>query len=180
LTGLYNRHFMEETLSKGLEASRRCSESLAVVLIDIDNFKTLNDTYGHLAGDEILKGLAQVLVARSRYEDVACRYGGEEFMVILRGTSATVARHRAEQWREAFAAIGFPLGDSIVNVTFSAGVAAFPEHANDRASLIGAADTALYVAKASGRNCVAVAADSLAFPSSQTEVEGTMPVALSV
>src|SRR5690606_15541654 len=62
LTGLYNRHFREETLSKGLEASRRCSESLAVVLIDIDNFKTLNDTYGHLAGDEILKGLAQVLV----------------------------------------------------------------------------------------------------------------------
>lgn len=158
LTGLYNRHYMEEALAQGLAKSSRCDRMLAVVLIDIDHFKQLNDTYGHLAGDEILKGLAQVLVSRSRYEDVACRYGGEEFMIILRDTTTAVARQRAEQWREAFSALRFTLGDSIVSATFSAGVAGFPEHSHDRASLIGAADMALYAAKASGRNRVVIAA----------------------
>ena len=173
LTGLYNRHYMEEALAQGLAKSGRCERVLAVVLIDVDKFKQINDTYGHLAGDEILKGLAQVLIARSRHEDVACRYGGEEFMVILRDTTAAVAHQRAEQWRKAFAGIRFTLGDSIVSATFSAGVAGFPEHAHDRARLIGAADMALYAAKASGRNRVVVAADALnkAFPQDDLAID---------
>jgi diguanylate cyclase (GGDEF)-like protein len=177
LTGLYNRHYMEEALAQGLAKSCRCDRVLAVVLIDIDNFKRLNDTYGHLAGDEILKGLAQVLIARSRYEDVACRYGGEEFMVILRDTTTAVAQERAEQWRKAFAGIRFRLGDSVVSATFSAGVAGFPEHAQDRAGLIGAADMALYAAKASGRNRVVVATSmTSSFPADDPEMA---PLALS-
>lgn len=175
LTGLYNRHYMEEALAQGLAKSCRCDRMLAVVLIDIDNFKQLNDTYGHLAGDEILKGLAQVLIARSRYEDVACRYGGEEFMVILRDTATAVAQQRAEQWREAFSALRFTLGDSIVSATFSAGVAGFPEHSHDRTSLIGAADMALYAAKALGRNRVVVAACADVRPAAADGSDGSQP-----
>lgn len=162
LTGLYNRRFMEETLERELARSDRTGEPLALVLIDIDHFKNVNDTYGHLSGDAMLCALASLLQQHSRREDVACRYGGEEFLVILRAATAQDALARATRWNMLFAQTAFTLKGQAVHATFSAGIAVYPVDAPARTALLEAADMALYRAKASGRNQVRLSADAQA------------------
>ena len=156
LTGLYNRRYVDDTLERELQRCERDGEALAVVLLDIDNFKDVNDIHGHQAGDEVLKMLAQLLSRHVRGGDVASRYGGEEFMLLLPGTDAKVAAHRAQEWREAFASQSVLFQEARIVTTLSVGIAAYPVHGSNAAELIRAADLALYRAKANGRNEVRV------------------------
>jgi diguanylate cyclase (GGDEF)-like protein/PAS domain S-box-containing protein len=158
LTGLYNRRFMEASLERELARTDRTREPLAVVLIDIDYFKKVNDNYGHLSGDDMLCALAAILQQNSRREDIACRYGGEEFLVILRNTTAQDALARAAEWNDLFARTAFSFKGRTVHATFSAGIAVYPDDAQYRTALLEAADIALYDAKARGRNQVRLAA----------------------
>lgn len=165
LTGLYNRHYMEDVLERELAHSARTGQPLAVIMIDIDHFKRINDTYGHLNGDEILKALAQILCTQTRDEDVACRFGGEEFLIILGNTQASVASARANGWRTQFESLVLKLNGAKVSATFSAGIAVCPMQSAERNGLLNAADQALYAAKSGGRNrvvCAGVHAEALA------------------
>jgi diguanylate cyclase (GGDEF)-like protein len=160
LTGLFNRRYLEETLQRELSRAVRHGSALGVIMLDLDHFKRLNDAFGHLAGDALLRALGAFLVANLRREDVACRYGGEEFLLILPGSTLENARRRAEQLQEQLKDLraehdGRPLGP----VTCSLGVAAYPEHGATAEALVQAADTALYRAKLGGRDRVAVAGD---------------------
>lgn len=154
LTGLYNRRFLEETLMRELGQSTRTHDPVSVVLIDLDHFKSINDTYGHGAGDLLLQTVGELLRSSCRGGDAACRFGGEEFVVLLPGTSFSVALQRADQVRQEFMALRVPFGEFKLHATFSAGVATFPRHGEDFASLLNAADIALYAAKKEGRNRV--------------------------
>ena len=154
LTGLYNRRFLEETLIRELGQAARTHAPVSVVLIDLDHFKTVNDTHGHLAGDLLLRSIGDLLLLSCRGGDAACRFGGEEFIVILPGASFAVALQRAVQWRQEFMALRVPFGHAVLHATFSAGVATFPTHGEEFSSLLNAADIALYAAKEQGRNRV--------------------------
>jgi diguanylate cyclase (GGDEF)-like protein len=159
LTGLYNRRYMEETLELETRRAVRKEKSIGVLMLDIDHFKTFNDRFGHAAGDELLKALASLTLANLRSGDIACRFGGEEFLLILPEASAEVALRRAEDLREHVQKLEVRHGDQILGpITISIGVAVFPENGRTREQLLGAADAALYKAKKAGRNCV-VAAD---------------------
>jgi diguanylate cyclase (GGDEF)-like protein/PAS domain S-box-containing protein len=157
LTGLFNRRFMEESLDRELSQARRTKFTVVVMMLDIDYFKKFNDTYGHEAGDELLREMGKVLLGCGRAEDVACRYGGEEFLLIMPGMSLDVARFRAEDIRRKIAAITINFGDKeLEQVTASIGLAAFDQHGDTAAQLLKAADMALYQAKHRGRNCIVV------------------------
>lgn len=156
LTGIFNRRYMEETLRRELSRTARECIPLSVVLMDIDHFKQLNDAHGHLAGDEMLKAMAGMLTRQMRSEDVACRYGGEEFVAILPGAPLEVAAQRAESWRAAFAALAVKHGENVLSGTLSLGVSEFPRHGTSADELLAQADGALYLAKRSGRNRVMV------------------------
>jgi diguanylate cyclase (GGDEF)-like protein len=158
LTGLYNRRYLEEVLELDFARSNRTGEPLSLIMADLDHFKTFNDTFGHDAGDYVLTQFAQVLTAEVRKGDVACRYGGEEFVVLVRGADIATATARARDIRAATNSIsttfhGKPLGP----VTVSLGVASFPEHARAVQELLAAADAALYAAKRGGRDQVQTA-----------------------
>ena len=159
LTGLYNRRFMDETLEHELARARREGYALAVVMADVDHFKPVNDTYGHPAGDELLRRLGRLLQAQCREGDVACRYGGEEFMLLLPGLQEPAVRQRAEAWRRSVEGLTVGEGDVPLRVTLSLGIAVFPQHASDVRTLVQRADQALYRAKSGGRNRVVVWAD---------------------
>jgi diguanylate cyclase len=160
LTGLYNRRYFDATLERELARCKREQQGLSVVMIDIDHFKRINDSYGHQAGDEILKLLAVSLNERIRASDVACRYGGEEFLLLLPKVTPKIAIERAEQWRAAFAADTIRFDGAQVRATISAGIASYPEHGETPEELIRSADLALYCAKSEGRNRVTIAAES--------------------
>ncbi len=151
LTGLYNRRHLREIMAIEVEGSTRRVAS--VVLLDVDHFKSVNDTVGHDAGDRVLLAVADVLAAENRSGGVVCRYGGEEFVVLLPGVAHRDALARAERWRAAIEQ-GCVIGEVGRSITVSVGVATSPEHAVDADRLIGAADAAMYRAKASGRNRV--------------------------
>jgi diguanylate cyclase (GGDEF)-like protein/PAS domain S-box-containing protein len=158
LTGLFNRRYMEETLERELRRVTRLQRSLGIIMLDVDHFKRFNDTFGHDAGDALLRELSSFLKAHIRGEDVACRYGGEEFTLILPEASLEVTRDRAEHLRVDIQHLhveheGQPLG----NVTLSFGVALFPAHGPTREAVLQAADAALYRAKREGRDRVIVA-----------------------
>lgn len=153
LTGLFNRRYLEELLAHRLTGSKP-PPRLAIVMLDIDSFKQLNDTYGHAVGDRVLQCLAAVLKDNAALNEHACRYGGEEFVVVLDGITEPQAVAQAEQWRREFTQRAAPAA------TVSAGVAVFPEHAGNPDALLRAADQALYAAKAGGRNRVCVAEDA--------------------
>jgi diguanylate cyclase (GGDEF)-like protein len=158
LTGLFNRRYMEESLDRELKRVSRKNSSLGVLMIDVDHFKILNDTFGHEAGDAVLRSLGSLLITHFREEDIVCRYGGAEFTVILPETSAEVVQKRSSDLCEAIKQMsvqhrGLPLR----SVTLSIGVATYGEQRTTADSLLRAADSALYLAKKQGRNQVVVA-----------------------
>jgi diguanylate cyclase (GGDEF)-like protein/PAS domain S-box-containing protein len=154
LTGVLNRRYLAETLGRETARARRDSRAYAVVILDLDHFKRVNDTYGHEAGDRVLVALADLLRAHTREGDVVCRYGGEEFVVLMPGSSAVSAARRAEVWRTTLEAQPFTFRTEEVTVTLSAGVACFPDDGGDGEAILRAADEALYRAKGAGRNRV--------------------------
>ncbi|MEO6353784.1 MAG: histidine kinase N-terminal 7TM domain-containing protein [Oxalobacteraceae bacterium] len=152
LTGLHNRRFLDEVKS-GLEAECvRNKEPLAAVMIDIDHFKRFNDTYGHAAGDQVLRTIAEFLQNSIRQSDYVFRMGGEEFLVLLPNTSREQAFIRASNWCKKFAAIKIQLDDDTVSATFSGGIAIYPDDSECINLLLDLADKALYKAKEAGRN----------------------------
>jgi diguanylate cyclase (GGDEF)-like protein/PAS domain S-box-containing protein len=158
LTGLYNRRFMEEGLERELNRAARTHCPLAVAMLDLDHFKSFNDNYGHDAGDAVLTAFAKLMLGFRTGSDIACRYGGEEFLLVLTGIDRTQAEHRIDDFRHAVSQLSLHQhGQVLPNVTVSIGVALFPDHGRHAAALIKAADQALYVAKNSGRNLVAMA-----------------------
>ena len=156
LTGIFNRRFFELRIQEEIERARRYNLSMAVVMADIDQFKKLNDEFGHLLGDEVLRQVSSLLHQQLRKMDVVCRYGGEEFAILLTQTNAQHAMGVAEKLRRLAEAWQFPGVPRAV--TISAGVAAFPEHGGSRDEIVRAADTALYAAKQAGRNRVMLTA----------------------
>ncbi|MFW5660853.1 MAG: diguanylate cyclase, partial [Oceanicaulis sp.] len=155
LTGLFNRRYVLSRLRQGLDALERSGEPVSVALIDIDHFKRINDTFGHQAGDRVLKGFSERLGRELRAVDIAGRYGGEEFLVIFAGAPLCAAMEAAERARAAMARDPFLMASSgeSMAVTLSAGVAeAAP--GDDVEDVLARADAALYEAKASGRNQV--------------------------
>ena len=159
LTGLFNRRFLEESLDRELARARRNREKLAVLMVDVDHFKSFNDTFGHEAGDLVLQSVGKLLRERIRHEDVACRFGGEEFCLLLPGMNGELALQRAERLREGIASLQIPFGGNLLGpVTASFGLALFPDQATEPNQLFQQADGALYKAKKDGRNRVVQAA----------------------
>ena len=155
LTGLFNRRYMEETLERELLRASRKQLYLGVIMLDVDNFKGINDTFGHAAGDIILQELGNLLLEHIRGEDIASRYGGDEFIIVLPDAPREVTRVRAELIRQNAHLIHFPFEKQIPGpVTLSIGVAAFPEDGSTSAEILKAADIALYRAKDEGRDRV--------------------------
>jgi diguanylate cyclase (GGDEF)-like protein/PAS domain S-box-containing protein len=155
LTGLYNRRYLEESMGREIIRAERYGRPIGIVMCDIDHFKRVNDTYGHLVGDEVLKAFAELLRTNSRGSDIVCRFGGEEFLLLFPDMPTDIAYQRAEEVRASLAAQ--QIGESIVRVTASFGVAAFPVDGKTQDALISAVDTAMYQAKKAGRNRVVVA-----------------------
>lgn len=157
LTGLYNRRYLEEAMEEEIYRAARNQSSLGLIMLDVDHFKQFNDRFGHDAGDELLRELGNFLMAKARQSDIACRYGGEEFIVILPGTMAAVAK-KAEQLREQFRHLTIVhQGQILGRTTISLGVATYPEHGVTPKALIQTADKALFQAKEEGRDRVVVA-----------------------
>ena len=155
LTGLFNRRYMEEALAQELHRTQRNAAQLAVIMIDIDHFKKFNDNFGHDGGDAVLRELGAFFKKHVRGSDIACRYGGEEFMLILSPSTAEGARQRAEKIREGVKLLSVSHANRDLGaVTLSLGVAIFPDHASEAAALVKAADVALYQAKSGGRDRV--------------------------
>jgi len=156
LTGCFNRRHLDRRLHEEVQRARSYDMALSVFLFDIDNFKHFNDTNGHQAGDECLRQVAAVTRQVTRGSDVVCRYGGEEFLIILLGADRNQAWHHAERVRNTIASTPFPHGERqpLGCVSISGGVASFPEDSADPAALIQLADEALYKAKEEGRNRV--------------------------
>lgn len=156
LTKAFNKSYLLDSLSYELARSRRCQRPLSIVMLDIDHFKSVNDTHGHLVGDEVLKEFSQRLQGVSRADDLLCRYGGEEFVMVLGDTPLTEANRLAERYRQVVAAAPFETASGPLSVTTSLGVyeaSLLPVEA-DLSELIKLADEHLYQAKRSGRNRV--------------------------
>jgi diguanylate cyclase (GGDEF)-like protein len=164
LTGLFNRRYFEETLQWEMGRAEREGYGISIILMDIDFFKRVNDTFGHKMGDDVLRAFATLLRDHSRSNDIPCRYGGEEFVLALPGMSADTAFARAEQIRQAFPEMAKAAGVKNFTVTVSGGVGAFPDHAHSLDSLIQTVDKALYAAKNAGRNNIRYAAMAPAEP----------------
>ncbi len=158
LTGLFNRRYMEESLARELHRAAREGTSVSVIMLDLDHFKRFNDSFGHGAGDTLLRAIATVLQNGIRAEDIACRYGGEEFALILPGAPLPVAHTRAAVLRQTAGRLSIEhQGTALGTVTLSLGIAVFPDHGTTGEKLLKAADGALYRAKAEGRDQVGVA-----------------------
>jgi diguanylate cyclase (GGDEF)-like protein len=157
LTGLFNRRFLQESLTRELARAFRSGTSMALVVIDLDNFKTVNDEFGHGAGDRVLQAVARLLQTGTRSGDVLCRYGGEEFVVVLPTAEASDALRRVEQWRHDVEHMSVEYEGIAIRVTMSAGVSAYPSCGGDVDEILRAADRALYDAKHAGRNLVSSA-----------------------
>jgi diguanylate cyclase (GGDEF)-like protein len=167
LTGLHNRRFLWEWLKREFLRAERRSSTIAAIMLDIDHFKRVNDTFGHEAGDQVLKELGALLKRSVRGTDVACRYGGEEFALVLPEISIENVHRRAEAIRVAVKQLALEYrGRSLGPIAVSLGVAVFPFHAHDEDSLFRKADEALYEAKRAGRDRVVLAASNPGAPRS--------------
>ncbi|MBD2111138.1 MULTISPECIES: PAS domain S-box protein [Cyanophyceae] len=155
LTGLFNRRYLEETLTREVQRAQRQCHTIGVIMLDIDHFKQFNDTYGHDAGDRVLETVGQLLRDSVRGSDVACRYGGEEMLLILPESPPEATMARAEEIRQALGLIQISYSGLILNpLSASLGVASFPGHGWQAVDVLKAADDALYQAKSQGRNQV--------------------------
>ncbi|MEM9091534.1 MAG: histidine kinase N-terminal 7TM domain-containing protein [Cyanobacteria bacterium P01_F01_bin.53] len=152
LTKLFNRRYFEEALQAEMTKARRAKTPLAVILVDIDHFKRVNDTYGHQAGDLALQIFSNLIREHLRASDIACRYGGEEFILALPNTTLGKAYERAEQLRIAFKETAIQYKGRVIQSTISGGVGAFPEYEGSQDGMISAVDKALYAAKEDGRD----------------------------
>lgn len=158
LTGLYNRRYLEEMLEREIRRAIRAGHPLGVIVLDLDHFKKFNDTYGHDAGDTVLRETASYLVRSIRAEDIVCRFGGEEFVIILPTADLTASQARAERIRSKLSELTvIHQGSSLGKISLSIGVAAVPVHGTSPKELFEAADAALYRAKKEGRDRVVVA-----------------------
>lgn len=161
LTKLYIRRHFNQRLEEEVKRAQRYHHSLGLIMIDIDNFKVINDTYGHLAGDAVLVELSRIFKRRVRSTDIVCRYGGDEFCILLPETDARGSRCFADRLREAVEIFEFPFQEQKLRVTLSMGIATFPIHALDIEELLRKADQSLYAAKQEGKNKVILSRDIL-------------------
>ncbi|MEM9948400.1 MAG: histidine kinase N-terminal 7TM domain-containing protein [Cyanobacteria bacterium P01_D01_bin.36] len=179
LTGLFNRRYFEETLPAELTKAERAGTSLSIVLMDIDYFKKVNDTYGHLAGDLALRTFAKFLQQRIRKSDIACRYGGEEFILAMPGISIEEAYQRAENIRLALKEITIEFDGVGFGITTSMGLDAFPNFSGAQEEMLKRIDQALYVAKANGRDRIEVASEKATVISKLSELENAIATSRS-
>ena len=171
LTGLFNRRYLDEVLDREVHRAMRANRPLSVIMLDVDHFKQFNDTHGHPAGDALLRSLARMLQSRTRREDVTCRYGGEEFVMILPEAPLEVACRRAEQLRsEALRLRPNQNGAGSKPVTLSMGIAALPQDGMNARELLANADRNLYLAKQAGRDRVVAGSHP-----SKSEVHALIP-----
>ena len=155
LTGLFNRRYMEESLEREFSRAKRNKSSVAIVMMDLDHFKRFNDTFGHQAGDTLLRTLGDFLKKNTRGQDIACRYGGEEFALVLTDSNLAGALHRAEVLREQVKQLSVEYAGQILGtVSVSIGVAIYPDHGSTMSEVLRASDQALYAAKREGRDRV--------------------------
>ncbi len=162
LTGLFNRRYLSESLAREIARAKRRKLHVSVMAFDLDHFKDFNDRYGHPAGDAVLVAFARILQSNSRSEDIACRQGGEEFVLILPEMGLDVALRRAGDLMQALAGLKLVHeGQLLPALTSSIGMALYPQHGETPESLLAQADQALYLAKAQGRNRLAVAGESV-------------------
>ncbi len=160
LTGLYNRRFLEESFRREFARAQRKESPLALMMLDVDHFKRYNDRYGHDAGDHVLRELGNLLARFIRESDIACRYGGEEFVLLLPGASAANAGARARALLAEVRKLNLVFqGAHLGRITASIGLAVYPDHVQDAEGLLQAADAALYVAKAGGRDRAALSGE---------------------
>ena len=172
LSGLYNRRYMEDALDREIHRAERQNYPLSVMMLDIDHFKAFNDLYGHEAGDIALSELGTYIKDHIRTSDIACRYGGEEFLIILPNTTAEIAQQRAEELCNGIRQMPIYQHGKLINyITVSIGVTTYPISGGDKDSLLTEADKALYQAKAKGRNCV-VSTELIQKGTNQTSGEG--------
>jgi diguanylate cyclase (GGDEF)-like protein len=163
LTGLFNRRFLEESLGRELARAERKETPLALLMVDADHFKRYNDQFGHDAGDHVLQALGQLLGEFIRESDIACRYGGEEFVLLLPGASQTDAAARARTLLDEVRRLALDFqGESLGRLTVSIGLAVFPDHGRDPEALFQMADAALYLAKEGGRDRLVIAGEKKA------------------
>jgi diguanylate cyclase (GGDEF)-like protein len=154
LTRLYNRRYLEDTLQREFARATRDGYPVSIIMADIDHFKKVNDTYGHGVGDDVLKNLSQLFLANFRLEDIVCRYGGEEFLIVMPATTSETAYDRIEDVRSLLESTVMELSGHRVQITLSAGLAVYPEDGPTADVVIDVADRALYRAKSAGRNRV--------------------------
>ena len=164
LTGLFNRRFFDAGLDQEIMRSRRSGNPVSLLILDIDHFKNVNDEYGHEAGDAVLRAIGQLLQTQVRGGDVACRFGGEEFVILMPAAHSQSAQVRGRQILEAIRGLEIPhQGHLLPPVTASLGVAEFPSHAGSAERLLEAADNALFKAKRSGRDRMVISGDAEKF-----------------
>jgi diguanylate cyclase (GGDEF)-like protein len=165
LTGLFNRRYMEETLIREISRANRQGTPLGIIMLDLDHFRRFNNVFGHEAGDLALQEVGQFLQKNIRKEDIACRYGGEEFTLILPGASLEASKQRAEILRHNVQNLKINYKDKkLDNISFSLGVAIYPDHGQTQDDVIQAADEALYRAKHAGRKQVKLAINTKQTP----------------
>ena len=152
LTGLYNRQSFDETLEREINRAKRHEKELSILFLDLDDFKEVNDSFGHQTGDEVLKQVAKIVLNEKRSEDLAARYGGEEIVVIMPETGKVDSLVLGERIRQRVEEMRIDFNGNTVRLTISGGLATFPENASDAKNLLKCADNALYRAKGSGKN----------------------------
>jgi diguanylate cyclase (GGDEF)-like protein len=157
LTGLFNRRYLDETLPRELNRAQRLGTSLCVVMLDIDGFKQFNDSFGHGPGDSLLREFGRILREYLRKSDISCRYGGDEFVLVLPDSSIADTQERVEQIRIFVKGFQIRYGEEMAGViTLSAGIAQSPEHGTDESELLRAADEAMYTAKQAGGDRISI------------------------
>ena len=152
LTGLFNRRYIEEIFSREVARAKREGRPLSVVILDLDHFKAINDEFGHCRGDDCLRAMGEAFREHFRDSNITCRYGGDEFMVMMPNSTAEDALRRIEVFRQLSTDLIQERAAGLPAVTFSAGIATYPVHAETTHDLFRIADQTLYLAKARGRN----------------------------